>query len=439
MESIIALGGLTTLYIASSSKNKVNKHEQIYTKRREPEGFSKSIQDSINLVTFSRKTNPVGSYKYKIHAYPSDVDIFEIVRECCTLPKLQTLVVKEFKNIAKNILKKNDTILGDFKAGIDYNMFFNFGEIVYEKKLKVINYSKSAIIENIKRFNNNKWITLKEYNEIKKLIIDKPTIAEFNSIYEKIRNLYLVRWNLNELISGSKILRSGYNLTLEEAITHDSIVKIDIIAPINMRYTEVTNIYYLILEDSKGNETIINKKLGKYLDELDKDINKYSSILFRNSLKIAKRLWIKNNLLKNKKILELLYSLFFNGSSALNQIKEEAKTIYEIIEKYRNDDTVVKKKFKTIKPILINQLDEFKKRINNIYDIKFDTVEIYKTLDKVNQSKSIDILLKNITKFINIITPIIESNASKYLIDNKLIKMVRRKPGIENIEDIVII
>lgn len=438
MEPLIALGGLTTLYVASKMK-KADKKDVLYTVKRDPQGFSKSIEKSVNLITFSNKTTPVGSYKYKVHAYPSDIDIFEIVRDCCNLQKMQKKVATNFKTMAKNIKKEKLIFLGDFKAGIDNKLLFDFGEIVYEKRLKVANYSRTNIIQNIKTFKNNKWITDAEYKNIYKLATPTITVGNFSVLYQELRKLFLVRWTLDELIAGHKMLRSGDKLTLEEAITHKSIVKIDIWAPINMRYTEVTNVYYLILEDADGKETVLNKKLEDYVGSLNKDIFKYASTTFRNSLKVGKRLWIKNNLLKRTNALERLYPLFYSGASALNQIKEEAVVIQEMLEDRNRRSSDVAKNFNVVKPIIMNQLDEFKKRINNIYDIKFNASELYKMLDKITNSNMND-MTKNIEKLIKLLKPIIESHAAGYLIDKKLIKMVKRKPGIEDeLDDIEIV
>ena len=125
------------------------------------------------------------------------------------------------------------------------------------------------------------------------------SVKDFSKLHEEMRILYLCRWKLDELISGKKKLRTGKFLTLEEAITHKTIVKIDIWAPVNGTYTEVTNVFYLILNDRSGNEIILNKELTDYVESLNGDINKYASVEFRNSLKVAKRMYIKNNLLGN--------------------------------------------------------------------------------------------------------------------------------------------
>lgn len=445
MEPLVALGGLTTLYIASKKNSKYNKKlenkaQSDYTQKREKSGFSKSIQNSINLITINKNTVPVGSYKYKVHAYPSDIDIFEIVKKCCSLNKLQSYVVNKFKTIARNIKKENNVFIGDFKAGIDNKIYFEYGEIIYEnhKPPKVINYDYDLVIEKLKQFRNNKWITEIEYKKIRKMTKSKNiTVLDFYNLYYEIRDLYLARWTINEIILGHKILRSGDKLTLEDAITHDSIVKIDILAPINMKYTEVTNFFYLILEDSNGKETVINKELGDYIESLDKEILHYSSITFRNSLKLAKKLWIKHNLLKNENVLKNIYPLFYSGAAHLNQIKAETETIQLILEKYINKTSPdIVKNFNIILPLIINQLDEFKKRINDIHDVKFNTEKLYQTLDIINKNitkkQEYKTVIKTLEKFITLLKPIIESHSVNYLNNKGIVKLRKVKAGIDD-------
>ena len=60
IEPILALGGLTTLYIIGKD-DKIKgdeKGEEVYKQKRNPVGFTKSVHKAVNMVTFSDKTIP---------------------------------------------------------------------------------------------------------------------------------------------------------------------------------------------------------------------------------------------------------------------------------------------------------------------------------------------------------------------------------------------
>lgn len=433
IEPILAFGGLTTLYIIDKNNRKkdiVDKKDN-YKEKRNPDGFTKSVQNAIQTITFSDNTLPVGSYSYRIHSYPSDIDIFEVVKRCCTIQNVTKEISQKFKTIAKNIYKNKELFLGDFKAGLDYKLLFDYGEILYKKPLQIKGYKYEEVNNKLDSFKKDKWISKKEYDILKKLAIPNIDIKTFMKLQELLRNLYLVRWSLDELIRGEKTLRSGDILKMEDAITHDSIVKIDIWSPINNNYTEVTNVYYLILEDKDSKKTVLNKELGNYIINLDKDIQKYSSTIFRNSLKVAKRLWIKNNLIKNVNLIKKLNPLFYSGISSLNQIKEEAKVILSMLNRNKDTSSCLYKEFKTVRKVILKQLDGFKQRINDIHDVSFSRNEIFDKLDKCINAKSLNIVEKNIVELIDLLNPIIERKSLQYLSKNNIIKLIPRKSGID--------
>ena len=119
-ELFTILGALTTVYVIDNYKKKQPSDSgKLYKEERNPKGFSKSVQDAINLITFSEDTNPVGSYKYRVHAYPSDIDIFEKVKKCCSVKEATNNVAKRLREIGRNIKKQKLIYLGDFKAGLE--------------------------------------------------------------------------------------------------------------------------------------------------------------------------------------------------------------------------------------------------------------------------------------------------------------------------------
>ena len=390
------------------------------------------------MITFSNDINNLaGSYRYRIHAYPSDIDVFEKVEECCKVEDATLRISKKLQKIGKNIKNNNLVFLGDFKAGICDELLFDYGHINYDKKLKIEGYDRNFILNKLDEFLKQGWIKKEELLKLKRLKKPNLKINEFAKLHKELRELHIIRWNLDELIKGQKKIRTGRILTLKEAVSHKGIIKIDVWAPINNRYTEITNFFYLVLKNKNGEETVINQEFGDYMSALTEDINKYSSTIFRNSLKVAKRLWILNKLQKNKDILKLLYPLFFSGVSSLNQVKEEALVIVDMLDAVQKKEKRITKNFRLFKPILMEQLDEFKKRINDIYDVQFERDKMFLVLDKCLKSKSINDLKKNIEKFVDLCKPIIESESVKYLNEKNIIKINPRKPGEDTLDDVL--
>lgn len=440
-EVLTALGILTSVYIADSSKSKKEKEkgEKLYKDERNPRGFTKSVNDIVKMITFSNDINNLaGSYRYRIHAYPSDIDLFEKIEECCSIDNATLTISRKLQKIGKNLKKNPLVFLGDFKAGIIDELLFDYGHINYNKNIKVVGYDRQFVLEKLQEFKYQGWITELEYKKIRKLTKPKIKIAEFAKLHKELRELHIIRWSLEELIKGSKKSRIGRMITLREAISHKGIIKIDVWAPINNRYTEITNFYYLILKDKDGNQTVINQEFGDYMSALNEDINKYASGIFRNSLKVAKRLWIVNKLKNEKETLKKLYPLFFSGIASLNQVKEEAIVIIDMLENMENTKgTRINRNYKLFKPILITQIDEFKKRINDIYDIKFNRDDLFSILNKTINFKTKAELKKGLEKFVELCKPIIERDSVKYLNDKKIIKISPRKPGDDILDDVL--
>ena len=138
---------------AKKEEKKVESGEiKIYKEERNPIGFSKSIKDAVKMVTFSEKTNPVGSYKYRVHAYPSDIDIFEKIEECCDVKTATQNVTKRLKQIARNIKNNKKVYLGDFKAGIDDDLIIDCGEISYTKPISFSGYKRQTVVDKLTEF-----------------------------------------------------------------------------------------------------------------------------------------------------------------------------------------------------------------------------------------------------------------------------------------------
>lgn len=378
------LAGGTLLYMMSDSKSK-NQKLDIFRKRSF-EGLNQDTQDVVELITFDDKTRPVGSFKYKVHKYPGDIDIFEPVKICCDKKTALDSIVRELKSIAKRVRDSKKIFWGDFKAGLDLRFF------VEEKDLQ----SKKDRDDYLNRVSS-----LLTASELKKL----ESAPDADHFYELVRKLFVVRWTDNDIINGSVTLRKNYKLGLEDALAQDTIVKLDLWAPIfGGNYNEVTNFFLFVWVDKDGKEHVINSELGDRLASLDRDIKKYSSKAHWKPLKLAKRLWNKAIYTHDTYTAKKLYPLFASGASALNQVVGESEVIRAMLEKLPNPPMDKLKR----------QIIGFKRRINDVSDISFNDKELYRLIDKTDFSNKQNIIA-TLEQLENKLEPIINHYAENYL------------------------
>lgn len=412
--SLLLTGG-TILYVLFDSMRKKDEKKDKKPKfdvleLRDFEGLSSDTQDAIRTITTIDDISPVGSFKYRAHKYPGDIDIFEPIKACCTEETATKTIAKKIQKIASDVRDKKDIYLADFKAGVDERFDLDVGDYVDDT---VINYDAKEIRKKLHELYQLGLLNEKEFNELFELVKDKPTGVEHEALKTALRKYYVVRWTIDEILDGYKILRGNIKLSLPDALMSDSIVKMDLWAKTDGNYTEVTNFYLIIAVDETGKQTVLNQKLGDRLENLDHDIKKYSNKEHRNSLKLAKRLWNKAILLNDHTMLEKLYPLFSKDINSLNQIVSESATIREMLKKLKNppwDD-------------LIRQINRFKRRINdNAYEPDLDTEPIYVLIDQIvreykRYGNKMDptLIEENLESIERLLKVVIEPDANAYL------------------------
>lgn len=333
-------GGIVMYALTKSEVSKGKKNGFDIYRTRSMNGLSDDTQNIIKLITFSDSTAPVGSFKYKVHRYPGDIDIFEPVKICCTREKAIGSISKELKSIATKVKNSKTVFWGDFKAGLDF---------IY------------------------KPITGESHSQYEDRTGLKLNLSTGDDWHEAARKYYVVRWTVDEVVRGTKVLLSGTALTLEEAITHDTLIKLDLWGKVDGNYTEITNFFVFAWTD--GNEDhVLNADLEDRLESLNSDIKKYSSPDHWNPLKLAKRLWNKALYIKDDKLTHKLYPLFSSGAAILNQVVGEAETLRFMYEKIPDN--------KLPKKVMDKQIEGFKRRINDVAEIVVDA-SVYDLIDSI--------------------------------------------------------
>ena len=410
--SVIIEGGVI-LYIFRQIQKKKESHD-LYEllKVRKPENYSKEVLNILDIAT-TNKTYPVGSYKYLLYKYPGDIDIFEPISGCCTFNEAKKKIAEKVQKMAKKIKKSRNIYLGDFKAGVDDRWEIYIGRVQLGK---IKDYDPTLIKRRIDDIYNQKNMTKKEHTAILKLVKNKPSLQQWDDLNDFIRNKYLVRWKLEEILAGKKQLFKNKTLFLDEALTHDSVVKIDIWAKVKGRFTEITNYILVIQEDKKEHKIVLNAGLKDYIQSINEDIYKYSKKDNKNSLKLAKRLFNKYRVLTNKhdeyaRDIKKLAPLFASEASRLSQLVSECTVLQDMeINVKRAPQSAIKK-----------QIEGFKKRVRtDDEDIDLPYKKLDYQFNKALEFKTRKSVLYHLEKAKNLIIPVIEKYSASFLRKNKI-------------------
>ena len=391
---------------------KEKKDTEELLKIKDPKKYSKDILNVLNIIT-TKRTYPVGSYKYNIHKYPGDIDIFETIVGCCTLNEAKLSIMKKIQGIAKKVKRSKTMFLSDFKAGIDDRMKVYIGTL---KLGKIKDYNVKLIKRDIKNLYNQHLITRKFYNTLNKLVKSKPTVREWESLSEILRSKYVVRWTNEEIMKGWKKLPLNKKIYLDEALTHNSTVKIDLLVKINNRFTEVTNYFFLVYKDRQKNINVLNAELDDYIQSINEDIYKYSSKEHKNSLKVVKRLFNKYSVLTNKhdiysKELKKMAPLFNSEAARLSQIVEECTVLQDIQNKAKSAPQAAMKK----------QIQSFKERIKtDDTNLKIPYKVLEKHINSAHKFTSRRSVNYHLDKIKEILSKEIERYSAAFLRKNKI-------------------
>jgi hypothetical protein len=334
--------------------------------------------EAIDLITLDKAYPPniVGSFKYIVHEYPADIDMFEYYKGCCSVKKASADIADKFKIMAKNIKAKSDIYLGDFKAGIDHRYYVNIGK---QSNNELHYYNTESIRKQIIELRDKNLYTDLEANDLLSKIIEHPTLQEYSELESALQKRYIVRWSLDEMIKGSKELPLKQVLTMAEAITRHGVVKIDIWVYLNKRYIEMTNWFMLTYKDANGKEQNLSVKPEQYESSIKKDLKHYNDPAVNKYMKLSKRLWLYAVLKNDKKLMFALYPLFSSGAAKMYQILGEIETIGNILAKVE----------KPSMPTILENIEDWKTRLGTIMS---DVLPI--TVDH-NINKKIDAILAN--------------------------------------------
>lgn len=257
-----------------------------------PQQYSEELVKVLKAISIGDPTVVGSSVDHRI-LFSADYDLIENVI-------LRKSSPKSFQNQIKK-LNKIGTVV-DLKIGeiSEWNLL----QSPYVENNKVKKYDQEKELKHLRELWNKEIITDNEFKNAQKLLKDYFTPHEFLKAKKQLR-FGLLRWTSKEVYEGYKELRDNSIIYLYDAFKTKGITKIDLVAWVNSKYVEVSNI---ILWTNSSNKYFPSlKQLEKSLSE---DILVFESE--SNYIKIAKRLF---SLAKNRgdvntteKLIEILNS-----------------------------------------------------------------------------------------------------------------------------------
>jgi hypothetical protein len=387
---------------------------------KNPRAFSKDTRTYIDLVSIQEGVNPVGSAKFKIAQYPGDIDLMEIVEYCCTLDDATKKIAEEMQKIARNIKKTPLVYLGDFKAGLD-NRYSELQEVIGEldEYGDVVNHNRDKFKKLIKKYREKKLITKEDFKIMTKLFTEDINGTQWTQLYKYCRDFWVIRWSIDELINGEKQIgikiAKKIKMTLKEALRYKTICKLDLWAPVDDHYTEITNFFLTNYMDGDGESIAIAPTLTGYLSRIVGDIKHYGDPILEsyNPMKMAKRMWAIGVSINDQKTLNKIYPLFASGPSILYQIDAEIETLIAILE----DNTIEKEIYRDgAIDLMKKQIDHFKMRISLIYDIPIKEDVFFTIIDDiVNTYEETYFVIKKLNELSVQLTKVVSRYTEKYL------------------------
>ncbi|AYV82191.1 MAG: V21, partial [Homavirus sp.] len=447
--------------------------------------MSYELIDILNVMTIqdvtkdSDKVPAVGSYRWKAQKYPGDIDMLEFyhvedISEEVAIGKISDALQK----VANDIDKHSELILADFKCGYDdrfHKFIKNLGDLrgsyvsmdmVEYFERDIFGYNKPVCVSELNNLVSIGAITDEFKEKVVGLLPPTMTGQKYSEIYGLMRNFYILRWSLNEIENGAKVIlpripnKETHVVKLKDAIPHDTLCKIDMWAKVFGRWTELTNLYQFTHTNNSGGKVPIGFYFRNTVDEgTETDIIYYSSQEHEKPYKLAKRIWnrailkVSHEMVTNTVdptqlfILKTLFPFFSSDITILGQSMADIELFITALEKHEKMDLTYEQIYKD----LIGQIEtisqklfrvmllesningEIKQKVDNIINFITTSTEsndyrfIYDKLwNKIYEGNNLTTLIDMLNNLYSYLSSILNSNAKEYLIKTKL------HPRIEN-------
>ena len=414
-----------------------------------PKSYPEAVQDIKKDISIDNDASKYfGSFTYKSQPYPSDIDLVEEV-EYYDKKQSQDYAVNQFikdiKQIIRRVLKNNNLIFSEFKAGKDYRydpfgykLADGHGDIYHEQENiigkvqnhRVEKYKYKEMQQFAQNLHTQKLITDQEYETLKQNIKPKITIPQFENIYFLLRQYLIIRWTPKEILQGYKMLRGNYKMTLFEAFSQTEpdvqiLIKLDVLSFINNKFIELTNTYTIYTCYSKSKQcSPINMEMPtpeQIKTSLISDIYYLAySPTDHSPFKLSKRMWALSRLTKNIKVLNKLQPLLTSDIGGIRQIASELDTINLTITKAQE---YAPKRLSIINKQINQQLDNMKIRLSKNIHLKLDDDKMFDTINKAIKTPSLKTKHTLLTPLEDYIKSAVNAFTERYLKIQKLLPL----------------
>jgi len=312
-----------------------------------PENYSRSVLAVLESMSMTnlQKMYIVGSSSIRSQQYSADYDAMEKVSVSSAKE-----VVKQLQSIIKQLRVLPDCFIGDIKCGevAEWDPFSLNAHVNMDTE-RIVGFNIKQSQSVIDSLNSANVISPNESKGALKLLERATTPMACLTAKKEIR-YHILRWKPYQILEGRQSYR-GRTFTLENAVMSGGLIKIDLVANINNRFTEFSVIYNVYMDGK-----LITKKPLNLLNSLKEDVMYYGNL---NPFKGMKRMFALAKAEKNERAVTHLVPLLNSDLGRLYQIISDLSVIHELLERPK----------KPIKEIRY-QLDEMKARMGNLYQLR---------------------------------------------------------------------
>jgi len=342
------------------------------TKKKEfPNQYPADAVKIITAMSFTetKGLNIVGSASIRSQLYAGDYDAYETVEKHS--PSNDTALkelASEFKTIIRKLQKMKNAYIMDIKAGAieDWRISGDF--------------AKSR--EKIESLRKQKIISLAEEKDALAFLKGQPSKLKILKATKNIK-FHIVRWTPKDVLRGYTILRDGSRYTLEQAFSSPAVTKLDVIALIKGRYTELSCIY-----EFRNNGKTLNKdeSHAKPEEAIKEDILFYEAE--GNRYKALKRKFSLAKLKNDIPTVERYHRIINSELGKLYVVYNDVKTLTDLLDSYTLNKDDVK-----------DAISGFKRRLSRIYSLEHylkQEKELLNELSKATTASDPIPILRNI-------------------------------------------
>ena len=328
-----------------------------------PEDYPKDALDIMDAMSFTdgKSVMLLGSMSIRSQQYAGDYDSYEIV------PNMSPAeLVAKWKVIIKRLRGMKDVYIGDIKCG-EATKWRILNADAGVKDDKIVDYNSVASHKRIDALEKDGVITSAEAKEARDML--PPGIKPLDLIKAKnTLKFHVVRWTPDEILAGEKRLRDGSTYTLEEAVQTPALAKMDVIGLVQKnRYTDFSMIYEYHYKNK-----VLNPAFRDIGDALKEDIMAFTAQ--GKFFKVLKRVYAYAKFKHKDDVIAKLTPILNSDLGRLYQIASDVGTLIDLLE----DKAPV--------PLekLHYELDQFKSRLANIYNIPAYSKAHHQIIAKLN-------------------------------------------------------